>query len=128
MQLEAKGPGGLNPFTPMLTIGYDNPDGGLMNVLVSLNGHLLRSLDPEGEETEFGLPVNFLALNNEIDIFNGGLSSITLNDQFFYTGDIDTNPQPVPVPASVVLLCSGLLVMLAGGRGLKGLVVRTRTK
>jgi hypothetical protein len=107
----------------ILTIGYDKPDDGLINALVSINGHLLGSLDPEATETQFGIPVNFLSLDNEIDIFNVGLVSITLKDQYFYTGNIDSNLGPVPIPPSVVLLGSGLL---GCARGFKGFMARTR--
>ena len=118
MRLEQQTLGAGNPDTPILTIDYDNPDSGLINALVSLNGHLLGSLDPQATETQFAVPLDCLCDNDAIDIFNMGLSAITLRDQFFYTGDIDSNPEPVPVPPSVVLLGSGLLGLLAGGRGL----------
>lgn len=125
MQLEEKGPGGLNPFSPVLTIDYDNPDGGI-NALVSLNGHLLGSLDPEATETQLIVPFDYLCANDAIDIFNLGLSALTLRDQSFYTGDIDSNPEPIPVPSTCVLMGSGLLGLLAGGSGLRGFVAWRR--
>jgi hypothetical protein len=55
-----------------------------------------------------------------------GLASIILKDQYFYTGNIDTTPQPVPVPPSVALLASGLIGLLGCGRVFKGFMARTR--
>ncbi|MHB9072736.1 MAG: hypothetical protein ACYC6G_04345 [Desulfobaccales bacterium] len=126
MSLEQQTLGQGNPDTPILTIDYDNPDGGLINALVSLNGHLLGSLDPEDTETQFVVPFDYLCDNDVIDIFNHGMSTLTLRDQFFYTGGIDSNPEPVPAPPSMVLLGSGLIGLLGCGRRLKGLVVLPR--
>ena len=120
IHLEQQTLGAGNPDKPTLTIDYDNPGGGLIDALVSLNGHLLGNLDPEAKETQFAIPFDCLCDLDEIDIFNLGLSALTLRDQFFYTGDIDSNPEPVPVPPAFVLLASGLVVMLSLRGGLQG--------
>ncbi len=121
MRLEQQTLGAGNPDTPILTIDYDNPGGGLINARVSLNGHLLGRLDPQATETQFAVPLDCLCDNDEIDIFNIGVSAITLRDQFFYTGDIDSNPEPVPAPQAFILLAFGLVAMLLLQGGLQGL-------
>lgn len=103
---------------PVLTIDYGHP-GGAVNAQVSLNGHLLGCLDPEGAETRFAISVDFLSLENRIDIFDAGSTALILIDQFFYTGGIDSNPMPVPLPASALLLASGLLGLMGCGRVLR---------
>jgi hypothetical protein len=37
----------------------------------------------------------------------------------YYTGDIDANPEPVPLPGPGILLGSGLVIMMGGGRVLR---------
>jgi hypothetical protein len=128
IRLEQQTLGAGNPDTPILTIDYDNPNGGSINALVSINGHLLGRLNPQATETQFAVPFDCLCDTDAIDIFNLGLSVLTLRDQYFYTGDIDSNPEPVPVPPTYVLLGSGLLAMLTGRRGFRKLMRRRRAE
>jgi hypothetical protein len=44
------------------------------------------------------------------------LSTVILKNPSFYTGDIDSNPEPVPLPSGCVLLASGLPELGAGWR------------